>query len=1279
MKTQKAYLFIGLISLSGLTASLLLIPTGTDAPLMYFYDKQYEKAYSQFHASYQKGNRSLQTVIPYVRILLELAEVDRAIEVMEDYVNLHPQSAESLQFLAKLYVDANKNFEYLRVLEQLYTLKPSVDVIREKERIYGYAEKQENEIKSLETIIDSYEGKREEFLELAYQYASKGDRAEALSTLTLFLSKFPLNTVEEQTVEFAIDLLAEQGHPQDAFDLATSYVSSRTQPHVVLGMVSALQGRQLFEFALELLDLQPLETRRRPEIIVKKVDLLLSSRRYYLAYDLMQTHLALGNLPKPLYKELLSLSIDYLDFSLMDIMAQSEMLDKVPHSLVIKLIEAAYQNDSSATIASLQGVFSSDYLALHPALAIALSFPEEPILAFDQLSDYERLLIARVAIAFGDKAKGEDIISHIQSFDGIPYPEVENAALLFIQHGKAAHGFALIQGVMASNIGIPYYDRAWFLLGTGVGKTAQVLEWLEKQSATDEDLLQQAFWVSFNQKQASLALHLSKVLYSVRPTMENKRLAGEALLLNGDAELALDVFQELLDQGQKVGELYIQALIVLASQNTMAVERLEQTVAYFNGRDLLNDQSWRDLGYLMIDKKRSDLAGPIFQRLAEERVFKDPDMQTLLGIWENKWAEQQVVWIQQKAMQASIQEKGEWLNYMVEADHSEMVIPLVNPEEWGIEDIADAYVGALVKEKQEQELDEVIAYLIPQESRLPRLKEFGTLTYAAGFKTSAAVVYNRVLTIDPRDPDALFTLGEIAYGEGRYSEALPLLCKVRERFLTNYYLGSIQTLRECKWRAREFYLESLRLFHHLEEATLHERSVKAQLLYRLRRFDQAIDSYEELLILDPDNAFLRADVANLYLDLGDFHQAGSVLFGSIKAEDEEGLLTLKLAKVRYWQERLYPLQALASSNNLLNTHPESAQVWSSRADLEYSLKKVRYALNSIRHACSLEPLNESLERIERDQRLDYRPLLGSSGEYRVTGELQTERLWNIYGVYALYPFTRLAFRWEADHILLEDFVNSKGVLKDVDTIRYRTQLAITHDFCNGSVLTGSIYLAPEIVGTGLLYLHRDLLGATLFALEYHQPNWDFTQTIIEYGSRDMIGLGRAQKVLPRFEVAFNASLNRYNLKGLEEAATSWALEGSAVYALTKGSLLSRFLGEEGVVSFNAYLDAEYSFYNRKRDDPFGVPFEPFPLVDREIYTGVIFAGKRFGRGLAVEGYGGYSWDRQIKGDMVPIYGATVDLGEKRGWHLRLLFSHTTSTEVSGGIVERYLADLHYRF
>ncbi len=1284
MKRKHYYIVVGAISLTGIALSVFFLPKNTDTPLMYLYDKQYERAYEFYREHYERGDRSTNVMIPLVNILMEYAQIDQSIELMEEYVSLNPDSVDALRFLAKVYHDANRSYDYLRVLEEIYAIKPSIDVLREKEKYYGYVGDTEKEIESLESIKENYKPTQGEYLELAYQYASKGDTDAAAETIDQFLQTVPFEKMDASTVEFAVDLLADQKRAGEALALAEKYYQFHPTINTAILLSTTLYNGLLHDEALSLLDRIPMVDQKNPKVIVTRANLLLSKKQPHIAFEYLKSVLNEGKLPNDLLSEVLSLAVEYQEIAILEKVMHSHAIDDLPEPILVKVLLSAYLNGREDMVTALQSMLDSESIQSQNALFLTFSLLSGDRLTqenIEQLSNLQRALLATVTSEIKGTDDTKRLLGAIDTFEEIPYDELESLTYQFIENDLAEKGWEYIQELRSQNLGNNKLNRSWFLFGSALGKEDPLIVWLEKQKRVDPKLIKGGFYFAYENKHASLSMYLANTYYNLRPTFSNKKMVAEALLLNGYTEWAFEIFNELLAGGEDVAEAYVNALVILSKENPKYREDLDDVVQVFLEKKVLSENGWRNLGYLLVENQRKDLAATVFLRLASGKTIDNEDMQSLLWIWGKDLNQTQLQWVVDHAKQSSGVQKGKWVQLLVDTEHPQYAMNLVAREEWAIDEVADALVQALIMAKQKRELSEVIAYVIPQESRLPRLKKFGKLAYGEGLKAIAETVYTRALQQDPMDQDSLMALGEIAYSRGQYCRAMTFLRQIKRNFLASYYIAEIYTVWEWVGIAPQYYRRALCEYDQLEKPNTYQQSVQAHLFYRIGSFEKAVTLYEQLLEKDLKNLYLRADLANILLDLGHLVHAREVLWDSrVQHGNQEGVLAVELARVRYYKERICYNKALSLSEQLLVRYPKSAQVRASRSDLLFSVKKWEHSLCYISQAQSLEPLNASYCLAKEQIILDHRPELFISGEYRRTGDEQTERLNHLLVKFPVCTTDQLLFHVERDHIDLElysDIQNAR--LRSVDDERYRGEAAWIHDFWNGDRLTSSIYFTPKNFGAGFLFEHPDLCGSTVLSLEYHRPNWDFTQTIIDYGTRDMVAIKRTQPLLPRFEVSLLGSLNRYNLRGLSDAASTWGLEGSATYALSKGDWFRKFLGRNGTLSLNYYLDAEYEFHVSKRIDLFANAFFPLPFINREIHSGVIFLAKQIDKYLLMEGFGGWSWDRVVKGQAAPIWGTHVIVGDRYCLQGRFVYSHTTSTQIAGQSVDRYLLDLRWRW
>ena len=92
--------------------------------------------------------------MPLTRIYLQYGEVDRAVELMEDFVARNPHNEQALYQLGRYFQYAQQPHAYIRNLEVLAALSPSEERLRELSDSYNFLGIHDKQVKVLKTLIE---------------------------------------------------------------------------------------------------------------------------------------------------------------------------------------------------------------------------------------------------------------------------------------------------------------------------------------------------------------------------------------------------------------------------------------------------------------------------------------------------------------------------------------------------------------------------------------------------------------------------------------------------------------------------------------------------------------------------------------------------------------------------------------------------------------------------------------------------------------------------------------------------------------------------------------------------------------------------------------------------------------------------------------------------------------------------------------------------------------------------------------------------------------------
>ncbi len=320
--------------------------------------------------------------------------------------------------------------------------------------------------------------------------------------------------------------------------------------------------------------------------------------------------------------------------------------------------------------------------------------------------------------------------------------------------------------------------------------------------------------------------------------------------------------------------------------------------------------------------------------------------------------------------------------------------------------------------------------------------------------------------------------------------------------------------------------------------------------------------------------------------------------------------------------------------------PERAEPVSGLASVEHQAGRWRRSMALYREAVLLDPADPSLAAtlaaIERERA----PRLRAEFEYRhlehgvSTAEADTV-IGEVGGFQAFGEGWRLGVTFGLAHVSASQLQRANGAVGPFSGERQHFELFVQYDAPGGATVIGSVFGTEETAGVGLRAQLPDDSGFTTLRADYHRPNWDFVESIVEHGTRDRLAVGRFQRLLPGLTARLEAGFNRYGIPDDEDLVRTWSVTGEL--------RLSDIGGIKGLTV--AYgLDSEYVSHRSVRHDSAGNVFLPLPVLDREVhlatvgYVGSLGSGMEAGR-LVYQAYGGYGADRY--GRSGPLVSAII--------------------------------------
>lgn len=1331
---SKAYyaVILSLITMS-IAVSIFFIPSYEQISLMLYLDKHFTESYNRYldlyneslgpteelgpeHAKareefsnlYAKGQPTQSIVATLALLDLEFARPKAAAELLKKFVSEHSDQYALWQYLSEFYMVVMQPYNSLISLKKAFQLKPSKKNLEEQYNLYFYYNDVPNQIKALNDIVQNYNAAEDQYATLGYLLASENREQQALNVMRMMLAKEDVKDLHLYSIEFTISLMGLLDRQDDAYRLAVEYLLAHNDADVATHLAYGMLNLKMNDAGLHILDLLSPKEREKEAPQNIKLEILVSEKKYEEAFELEKKRFIAGRSSQNVFETLIQLSLQLKNYEFVENILRTHGSSLfIPETLAIEIIEKSIEIDRPSLARVLEESLGSHYLANHPFInyVLPLAFapnvisnsdnePVQQFSNFKSFDDWEKAILAELFFVKNYRQLAKDVLHEIDSLASLEPDRLYLTVHLFEQLGMVSQAMDLVNKERYWKKNSFILEKSWLLLSAASGNMEEVLTGIEKYHL-DEGDLKDFFYATYDYHRNELALKLAQIINQRYPSLENEKYLAEAYLLNHKPIIALSIIEKLLDKNFDVFDIYLTALMEASKKYPVYRSTLRHTILKYLAKRPANKAEERNFGYVLLEYGFKQDAVALFKDLAYKQLFNNPDVQALLGIWGEHPSDKSIDWIVNRTKSYQGDEKGLWLNYLVQLKQYKTILDLVTWNELVSTKIAEAYLTAVVELKDEQLVSKVIAFLLPRTYQLKRLKELGRIARDFEQNHLAEAVYTRAYEIQPNDYETLKQLGLISSTLGKY--------RIAKRFFKAYYqyvpwgdyevnsnFGQILSFKHKPKKAEQYFKLALcQLDADTKKHDIYVLITRAQLLYQLKYYDESIALYSDLLSQDPGNLSLRADFGNMLLDLGHYQYAQIVLFAcyvpykdnQIPSVAYKAELNIALAKSRYWKEKRRLRPATVAANGLIQEYPESALVYQNKANVEHDIGKWRSSIAFLKRAAALDPENENYPRALKDIWKEHRAIQIIGFENRVTTNLttqqieQTDRYGRVLLSGYIYPYTKWVLRGETDELFVRGFVNTEGEVSNFNGLRHREEANLIHQFMNGTTLSLAGYYSNGVVGAGIEAVPVDYYGFTTFIAEYHKPSWEFPQTEIQQGSRDRLRLGRHQRIGTRVDADVSAAIQQYNLKGVSCAVSTYAFQALVSYRIPRYYGLGIWFGEDSDLAVNYSLDSEFFMKIRTFVGPDGLPFNPIPFFNRADNRFFISYRKRFNRYLEFSGYAGYLYNPVNGGKWPGICGALLNVGSGDYYQLHLQYIHDVSVSIQNSKVDSFLMNL----
>lgn len=914
---MRRHYIVGIIILGmlGIVASILINPTRKEVALMKMEDKYFETAFAEYKALYESGDGSVSVVMPLSKLYLQYGDVESAIKLLEQFIQEHPESVTARKQLGVFYQYAQRPDDYVRNLEELHKRDKSAETLRELSDIYNFNAEYAKQIDVLEELIyeNEKEAQEKDYVDLAYMYGTTERFDKAFEVLDLLLNESNQQKLSIDTIELSVILMLDAGRHDRALETAKKYVAEDVDAKNATRLAARMHLKGFPQLAVELLAPFKHLIADDKELFTEVISLELSNNNDKAVFAQLSERYKEGNLPDSLLETFVELSVDNGTPELLKQLVKDVDLEIMNEEVLLAYAEVSILNEDKDFARSIADNLGSEFLQYNTLVKAALDLALGDEDAEDRMRNIakKRNLSLRQTVSLiniyneaGLDQYAYELLQDMSIVRALFTFDIGDIIGMFIRVGKSDEAARKIEEALVnvedSNV-IRRLQHAKLLIYAGAGNVQQVTQWIRQQKEgpnariPEQDFLD-IYFIANQFEQPKVALIAMSELYQLEGVSEEKQKEyqfyyADALLDSGKFIEALNLLTPLVtdDAEDNIKRSFIAAASGLVKRDGKGaakpyLEKLSKVADSMFERDDITLEERRGLAFILLDAQFKEKAVDMFMKIARISP-KAQDMDQLMYLWGNNPEPAGVKWLKERALEKKGEEKSKILYYLNNTGNAKESIDVIKQSKGQRSgEVTDAYLDALLREKDKNGFKRVIKEEVETETEPKRLRKMGEYALGEGMLPEAKHAYGVAVKHNPNDLEALKNLAMISFFRGEYSEAESLFVRYHEKsegdYLSHFYHGEIELRKREYSSARNHYDIAEALIEKLKKRDISSDVVDAYLLFRKNRLEDSLALFRQLLRKYPQSDDVKTSFANVLIEMGKFDEAERVLLGS---------------------------------------------------------------------------------------------------------------------------------------------------------------------------------------------------------------------------------------------------------------------------------------------------------------------------------------------------------------------------------------------------------------
>lgn len=365
---MKHYWILASVIIIALGLSTTLLPRDDELRVIHAKGGQFERAVQEFEIDAAKGSLEVSVVVPLTELYVHLGEIDKAVSLMQRFVDKNPDNISARKILGKMYQDAMMPDEYQASQEEINRRQGSEGQLRRLAFLYETKGQYKKKIAALEVLVSRYPGQAGDYLELSYHHAAKGSPAKALGILEQMQEKLP-GPVPLEIEEMWISLLLETGQNKQAKARALNRLLDEFDESAMGRFLDIFQEKNQQGTVLQLVNVFESKIEESPELQYRLIELMIDHGEPHEAIAQFKKLKESGDLSGPAAAEFIERALNAKQHSLAVRLARNTKGQTIPDEFLVRLAEKGLQANQPELLREILKNNGDGFLSNRPVLA----------------------------------------------------------------------------------------------------------------------------------------------------------------------------------------------------------------------------------------------------------------------------------------------------------------------------------------------------------------------------------------------------------------------------------------------------------------------------------------------------------------------------------------------------------------------------------------------------------------------------------------------------------------------------------------------------------------------------------------------------------------------------------------------------------------------------------------------------------------------------------------------------------------------------------------------